>query len=332
MSASLRAARAARTIEKPCRRQPLAALWGRIETFVLAGAKPYSLGFFRIAVSLLAIIQVFVIWPYLRQLYGNFGFIQWAVIETEPDTWLPSIGKLAVVLHAYGVSSSNCVYGVFVVYLLSLLGLLVGWKTRFFAICAWLLHTLTVNSGFISLYGVDTMIHVCLFYFVWMPVGCCFSIDRALKRAARTSRFCIGLSMRTLQLHLCIIYLNTGLAKAIGPQWWTGEAIWRAVMQPQFSILDHSWLASFPWLAQLAGWVVMVVEVGYAVFIWPAWTRRIWLVATIGLHIGIILNMGLLMFSILMIAMNLSAFGSGLESWRKCLKVLGAEKAESRVN
>src|SRR6516225_2020642 len=125
--------------------------------------------------------------------------------------------------------------------------------------------------------------------------------------------------MRSLQLHLCIIYLNTGLAKAIGPQWWTGEAIWRAVMQPQFAILDHSWLESFPWLAQLAFWVVMVVEVGYALFIWPAKTRRIWLVATIGLHLGIMLNMGLLMFSIMMIAMNLCAFGPDLGFWCKCL-------------
>jgi hypothetical protein len=301
----------------------ITALWEQIESFVLGSAKPYSLGFFRIAVSLIAIIQVFVIWPYLLQLYGNFGFIQWAVIETEPDTWLPSIGKLAIVLHAYGVSSSTCVYGVFVLYLLSLLGLLVGWNTTFFAICAWLTHTLTVNSGYISLYGVDTMIHICLFYCVWMPVGCCLSIDRTLKRAAGTARFCIGLSIRTLQLHLCIIYLNTGLAKAIGWQWWTGEAIWRAVMQPQFAIFDFSWLASFPWLAQLACWVVMAIEVGYVLFIWPARTRPIWLVATIGLHVGIIVNMGLIMFSIMMIVMNLSAFGSALGFWCKRFKVLG---------
>jgi hypothetical protein len=208
---------------------------------------------------------------------------------------------------------SICVQGVFAIYALSLLGLLVGLKTGLFAIFAWLTHTLTVNSGYISLYGVDTMIHICLFYCVWMPVGCRFSIDRMSSRTVGSGQFCIGLSIRTLQLHLCIIYLNSGLAKAIGQQWWTGEALWRALMQPQFARFDFSWLSSFPLLPQLACWAVVIIEVGYSLFIWPIRTRPVWLLATIALHLGIIVSMGLFMFSIMMIVMNLSAFGSDLQ-------------------
>jgi hypothetical protein len=280
-----------------------------IERFIADGADPYALGFFRIAVSVVAIIQVFILWPYLLQLYGNFGFIQWALIETETDTWLPSVGKLAILLQPYRVSSSACVQGVFVFYALSLLGLLVGWKTRLFAISSWLAHTLAVNSGYISLYGVDTMIHICLFYCAWMPVGHCFSLDQNYRQGPVSPSFFAGISMRTLQLHLCIIYFSTGLAKVKGLQWWTGDALWRAFMQPQFSVFDLSWLAWAPWLAQIGCWLVMLIEVGYPFLIWPAKSRPIWVIATIALHLGIGMIMGLWMFSIMMIVMTFSAFG-----------------------
>jgi hypothetical protein len=283
--------------------------WALIEKFIQDGADPYALGFFRIGVSLVAIIQVFILWPYLLQLYGNFGFIQWAVIESGTDAWLPSVGKLAILLHPYGVSSSACLRGLFLFYLFSLFGLFVGWKTRLFAITSWVAHAMTVNSGYISLYGVDTMIHICLFYCAWMPVGRCLSLDQVLRYSQVTSSFFAGVSMRTLQLHLCIIYLSTGLAKARGVQWWTGEALWRAFMQPQFSVFDMSWLAFAPWLAQIGSWMVMLIEVGYPFFIWPAKTRPIWVIAISAIHLGVGIIMGLWMFSIMMIVMTFSAFG-----------------------
>jgi hypothetical protein len=284
----------------------------RAKGFLTDPASPRPLGFFRIAVSAVAIVQVGVLWPYLLQLYGNFGFVQWAMIEASADAWLPSIGKLCLLLQPFGISSSACVYGVFFLYLLALFGLLIGWQTRVMALGAWLLHILTVNSGFLSLYGVDTMIHICLFYCVWMPVGAAFSLDQYLRRAPVRPSFMAGIGLRALQLHLCIIYLNTGTAKAQGIQWWTGEAIWRAVMQPQFAVFDLSWLAYVPFLAQVTCWTVMLIEVGYLFFIWPARTRPLWLVAAIGLHLGIGLLMGLWMFSLMMIVMNLSAFGFDL--------------------
>lgn len=194
-------------------------------------------------------------------------------------------------------------------YLASLIGLLIGWKTRVCAIAAWLLHTVSVNSGYLSLYGVDTMIHVCLFYCAWMPAGECLSLDRYRSKRAIVPTFMARVGIRTLQLHLCIIYANTGIAKMRGEQWWSGEAIWRALMQPQFSVMDYSWLAGFPALAMLACWAVMFIECGYPVFIWPARTRPFWLVATVALHSGIGAMMGLWMFSLIMIVMNASAFG-----------------------
>jgi hypothetical protein len=272
-------------------------------------ARPHPLAFFRVGVALLGVTQVLVLWPYLLQLYGNFGFIQWAVVEAESEVWLPSIGKLCLALQPYGVSSAASVYGVFTLYLLALAGLLAGWRTRLCGVGAWLLHSLTVNSGLGSLYGMDTMLHICLFYCAWMPVGDAFSLDARRGRRSPAPSFAANLGKRALQLHLCLIYLNTGLAKAGGEQWYNGEAIWRAVMQPQFAVFDMSWLADAPRLAMLAAWATLAVELGYPLLIWPRRTRALWVASTVGLHLGIGLLMGLWLFSLMMVVMNFAAFG-----------------------
>ncbi|MEM7676297.1 MAG: HTTM domain-containing protein [Myxococcota bacterium] len=280
----------------------------RISAFLLAPEYPYGLAFLRIGIALVGLIQLFFLVPYLDLLYGNYGLVQWAIIETNPGEWFPSIGKLCLAAQPLGgLSSRTCVNGVFVVYALALVGLLVGYQTRLFAILTWLTHGLTLNSGFFSLYGVDTMIHICLFYFMWMPIGGAWSVDSRGRDVHPTAA--AGLGLRVLQLHLCVIYFDAGIAKLQGEQWRTGEALWRTLMNPEFMVFDFSWLAHFPVLAAIACWSVIIIEVGYAVFIWASKTRYLWIAATVGLHLGIGLMMGLWLFSITMILMTVSAFG-----------------------
>jgi hypothetical protein len=111
-----------------------------------------------------------------------------------------------------------------------------------------------------------------------------------------------------LQVHLCLVYLSTGLWKATGDQWWNGEAIWRAVVRPDFAEVDCSWLASLPSLSLLAGWGTLLIEIGYAFLIWPRQTRKVWALATVGLHLGIAVVLGLWSFSAVMIVLTVSAF------------------------
>jgi hypothetical protein len=285
------------------------SLRGKIADFFFARSDAAPLGFFRIAIAMVGLAQVVSLWPYMHQFYGNFGLIQWAVIETAPDTWLPSVGKLSLLAAPLDISADTVLTIVFGAYAVSLIGLALGWKTRVWSIATLLLHTLTVNSGYISLYGVDTLLHVCLFYCAWMPVGASASIDvlRSHKPIERTWQ--ATLSLRVLQLHLCILYINTGFAKASGSQWWTGEALWRALIQPQFATFDLAWLAQYPWILQAAGVAVVMLQVGYAFFIWPRITRPYWCAATLALHAGIFIFMGLWMFALTMIVLNFTAFG-----------------------
>ena len=111
-----------------------------------------------------------------------------------------------------------------------------------------------------------------------------------------------------MQFHLCVIYLAAGLEKAMGRQWWNGEAIWQAVTQPAFSTLDLSCLAQHSWIPMLAGWGTLIVEIGYVFLIWPRRTRTPWCIATIGLHVGLGLFMGLVFFSSVMILLTSCLF------------------------
>jgi hypothetical protein len=307
-----------------------AAAWRRLHGaargFWLDPVTPEAAAFLRLALAALALVQLAVLWPHLLMLYGNFGFVQWAVVEASNNAWVPSIGKIALVLARCGIDSSTAVHLLFGLYGASLLVLLIGYRTRWFAVLAWLCHAVTLNSGFFSLYGVDTMMHILFFYLALSPAGAMWSLDARSGRTSAAPSSLARVAQRLLQGHLCIIYLNTGLAKASGEQWWSGEAIWRAVMQPQFNVFDFSWLTAHPTLAALLGWSVLAVELGYALFIWLPWTRRPTLFATIAMHVGIAVTMRLWLFSLVMIAFNLAAFG-----WRgRSAVAAGSSRADVR--
>ena len=58
-------------------------------------------------------------------------------------------------------------------------------------------------------------------------------------------------------------------------------------------------------IPMFAGWGTLVVEIGYAFLIWPRRSRRVWCIATFGLHLGTcLLFMGLVFFSSVMILLT----------------------------
>lgn len=154
--------------------------------FLLAPGDAHALAHLRIGIAALQLTLTLILSPYLLQLYGQLGFVQWPVGELVVFPWLPSIGRVAAVLVPMGLTPTSLVYALFALYLASLLGLLVGWKTPVMAIADWLIHLTMLNSGSLSTYGVDLFSHISLCYCTWMPVGSCLSIDRWLQRVRRS--------------------------------------------------------------------------------------------------------------------------------------------------
>ncbi|WP_433935237.1 hypothetical protein AB3662_11095 [Sorangium cellulosum] len=87
------------------------------------------------------------------------------------------------------------------------------------------------------------------------------------------------------------------------------SVMWNSLMLPEYRRFDFSWLAHHAWIAVAAGWMVLLVEIGYPFFIWPRRTRRFWVAATVGLHIGIAVFMRLDIFGAIMSVFTIAAFG-----------------------
>src|SRR5204862_4196002 len=145
-------------------------------------------------------------------------------------------------------------------------------------------------------------------YLVIGPLPDAWSIDARWRRISLQNSSLQGLHRRVLQLHICIIYSFSGLAKCAGRGWWNGTSLWRSLTRPPFDIVAPEILIRLGFLLPIAGILVCVMEATYPVFIWPKSTRLIWFLGVLGLHVAIGLTMGMYLFACVMIILNVAAF------------------------
>lgn len=277
--------------------------------FFTKPAYPWPLAVLRIGVGLTFLLQAWLVYPDLLVLYGRQGLVQGPLNDYFSSPMLPTIPMLVDWVTRLGFSESNGVIIIYITYMASLAAVSIGLGTRFMALLAWFLHTALFTTGDIIDYGADAFAQIALFYFIFMPVGSALSVDNVIFRRKVTPSSEARLSLRIWQIHLCIVYVFSGVSKALGTQWWNGEAIWRTLMLPQFVQFDMAWMASWPTIALSAGLLTLMVEIGYPVLIWIPRVRPYWMMATILMHVGIIEFLGLGIFGAVMIVFNLGAFG-----------------------
>jgi len=137
-------------------------------------------------------------------------------------------------------------------------------------------------------------------------------ITTALKITTDLER--MGFHRRVLQLHLCVVYFFGGIAKSFGADWWNGNSVWRALTRPPFDIISPDFLIRLEYLLPAVGIAICLLETSYPVFIWPRKTRPYWLISILLMHVSIGLTMGLYLFALIMVVLNLAAFGPGVLS------------------
>jgi hypothetical protein len=275
--------------------------------WALRPASPVPLGWFRIAVALLLFAKVGMSRGMWSDLYGRDGFVGWWPSHAQLPG-LPQLEDVADLLGPLGVSADQALYGVIALHCLALFALLLGVAARGAALGAFVSHLLLIHAGSAVLYGADYFAHVALTYCIIMPIGDAVSVPGWLHGRASRPSAAAGLTRRMLGLQLAIVYSVSGFEKARGVEWWNGEAIWRVLSMPAFNQFDVAWLVRAPWLATLAGWSVILIECGYAPFMACCRTRRYWLFAVTGMHLGIGLLMGMWIFGLVMIALSAAAF------------------------
>ena len=190
--------------------------------------------------------------------------------------------------------------------------LLLGLFCRSAAIIAWFLHLCAAESGGLLAYGADNFMTMALFYLMLSPLPDRYSVDSRLIKTKLKNPRLLGFWRRVLQIHLCFVYFFGGLAKLLGSGWWNGANLWRSLIRPPFNLLSPDILIQFKYALPILGISICLIELGYPVFIWIKKTRFLWLVCILAMHAGIGLMMGMYLFALVMIVLNLAAFGVGI--------------------
>jgi hypothetical protein len=220
--------------------------------------------------------------------------------------------------------------------LLCMLLFALGLWTPGTGLVTWLGMLSYVNRASTTFFGMDTIMNVLVLYLTLAhlfarPGTAALSLDRLLwrwrkARQAGTSLSAVGgdttsssatFAIRMMQIHFCIIYLASGVSKLMGSAWWNGTAIWGTVANPEFAALHlkyyHdmiAWLARHRvlWELSMTGGAVftLALEIGFPFLVWNRRLRWLMVIGSVLLHTGIALFMGLVGFSLMMLALLVS--------------------------
>ena len=265
-------------------------------------------------------------WAYLFS--GTARKVAEALLSLQGH-FIPSLGWFVALAARVDVPEETVLLLAWLGLFVSGCALLVGVGCRFSAIAAWFLHLCAAKSGGFLSYGMDNFMTIGLFYLMLSPLPDRLSLDWRLRDLRPKNPELLGFWRRVLQLHLCIIYFFSGLTKCLGSGWWDGSNVWRALIRPPFNVIDPEILVRWKDFLPLAGILVCLLESGYPFFIWSSRTRKIWLLGICAMHLLIGVAMGMYLFSLVMIVLNVAAFGPDLFRRKRQPIMLQPEAATS---
>jgi uncharacterized membrane protein YphA (DoxX/SURF4 family) len=308
----------------------------RLEGFLFPARSSSWIAILRIGLGLQVIVYSLSLWHDWNYFFvgdGN-GLISRELTEailSLNSPFLPRLGWLVTLGAHIGLSEAVTLKIAACCLLGSGFCLLIGFCSRPAAVAAWLLHLAARSSAGSTAYGVDTFMTIGLFYLMLCPLPDRYSLEARLWKRETANPQRIGFHQRVLQLHLCLIYFFGGLAKCLGDGWWNGMSMWRALTRSPFNIIPTDFLLRWSYLLPALGIFILIIETGYPFFIWPKSTRRIWLFCVLAMHAGIGFMMGLPLFALIMIVLNLAAFGPGSVSLPSLVKTRSEQITNGRA-
>ncbi len=233
-----------------------------------------------------------------------------------PEGWLPA--DLHGPLHAERFAFSYFDYinaawlrwSIHIVNLVVFSLLMIGLFSRFAAVWSFVAavnYAVHVSPG--AFFGLDKINVLLVMYLMLGPCGARYSVDR-LRQLRKGSgeeappSAMANLSIRLIQLHLCVIYFFAGLGKLQGVRWWDGTAIWFGVANVEYRSLDMTGMASCLWLVDFLTHATVLWELLYCCLVWNRLARPWVLLTALGMHGFIGLAMGLPEFALAMLVAN----------------------------
>jgi hypothetical protein len=291
-------------------------IWRRLADFLFPSDSDRWLTILRIGLGCHVVLYSLSLlndWNYFFATSGNALVTRdFAEALLTLNGFVPRLGWLVAIGTRLGVSEGVALSTTWICLLCAGVSLMLGFLCRFSSVLAWFLHLCAAKSGAFVSYGVDDFMTIGLFYLMLSPLPDRYSFDWRLRGSRPRNAQFLGFYRRVLQLHLSLIYFFSGLTKCLGSGWWDGSNIWRALTRPPFNVIPPEVLVRWKLLFPLVGVAICLSEIGYPVFIWLKRTRPFWLVAVLTMHAAIGITMGMYLFALIMIVLNVAAFGPGL--------------------
>ena len=256
----------------------------------------------------------------------------WTFPQDDPEIIHTGHVVYSPFFHITNRTAINVVHGV---HLAVIVLFIFGFCTRVTSVLTWLAGLAYIQRNPLCLFGQDTMMNLCLFYLMLAPCGATWSVDwliaryragRAALKAGRQPPVVLmpkpmvsaNVVIRLLQVQYCFMYMSAGLSKLKGNSWWNGTAVWYTMTNPEFSPLHIPVFREvLVWLCQdhnrvwwelymnVMNVFTLSLEIGLPFLVWTR-LRPIMIFGAILLHLGIALNMGLVVFSLFMFTLLLA--------------------------
>ena len=256
------------------------------------------------------ILYTHIVWGInLEAFFGSAGW-------NSPDT-LAVIQEGQIVPSFWWYVSDSWLYTVHYTCIAVLFLFWIGCATRVTSVMAFMITVSYCYRAHMANFGLDQINTILCLYLCIGPSGATLSMDRLFsvwwkKRKALAAGLPIvmppvarsttaNLAVRLIQLHFCVIYTYAGLSKLQGPAWWSGEAIWLAFANLEYQSMDMTWIASYPWIADIMTHTTIVWEVSFVALVWVRPIRPYVLAIGFLLHFGIGAAMGMWTFGLIMI-------------------------------
>ncbi len=190
-----------------------------------------------------------------------------------------------------------------------------GVGTRLTSILSFLITVSYVQRVPAALFGLDQINAMLTLYLCIGPSGAALSIDRLWARSREnrgnsetgaTSQRLVpsvsaNLSLRLIQIHMCLIYFFAGVSKLQGTAWWNGAAMWQAFANLEYQSFDMTWLAHHPWLVNAMTHTTIAWEISFWALVWRPMMRPLVLGAGVAMHLGIGAFLGMWTFGLIML-------------------------------
>jgi Vitamin K-dependent gamma-carboxylase len=300
-------------------RNYFAELWEGWDQFWFAPTSPSTLSAIRVLTGAM-LLYTHLVWSFdLEGFFGPHGWLPPQLMQeiqlagNDPDGAGPEEAHARWIWsHFDYIQSPKLMWathlGALAVFFLMTIGLF----SRTTAVLGYLLavsYANRITPG--AFFGLDKINCMLAMYLMLGPCGARYSVDRLwrLRRGAPSEvppSAAANLAIRLIQVHMCIIYLFSGLGKLQGASWWTGDAVWFSVANLEYQTLDVTWIVGHQWLVNLMTHVTVFFELSYPALIWPRLTRPWMLLLAVILHGGIVVVLGMPTFGLVMLIGNLA--------------------------